>query len=119
MNYHISKDIVKIIIQHAGKREIILLQDLCPELLIHVIVNNLEEMFILADLFEHIKVPKSNKLCILSNAGGPGVLASDSCEETGLEIVELPNKILKALNEVLPSTWSENSCVCSLTINLR
>ena len=44
MDYYISKGILNIIIQCAGKREIILLQNLCPELLKHIIVYNLDEI---------------------------------------------------------------------------
>ena len=42
MGYPIQIDLLKIIIQYAGKREIILLQDLCPELLKYVIVYDLD-----------------------------------------------------------------------------
>ena len=44
MCYPIPIDLLKIIIQYAGKREIILLPDLCPELLKYVIINNLDEI---------------------------------------------------------------------------
>ncbi|MBN1924151.1 MAG: CoA-binding protein [Nanoarchaeota archaeon] len=72
-------------------------------------VDNIEEMFFLADLLRKIKKPNSNKVCVLTNAGGPGVLASDSCEEKGLELTGLPKPVEKKLESVLPSNWSKSN----------
>ena len=72
-------------------------------------VNTLEEMFKLAEIFEQYGKIKDKKVCILTNAGGPGVLASDACEQFGLTVPVLPMKIKKELNKVLPISWSHNN----------
>ncbi len=72
-------------------------------------VNNLKEMFKLAEVYEKYGRLKGNKVCILSNAGGPGVLASDACENFGMKIPLLPEKVKKKLNKFLPNNWSHNN----------
>jgi len=52
-----------------------------------------------------------NRLAILTNAGGPGVLAADAASRCGLELVTLSAATLDALNAVLPSVWSHNNPV--------
>lgn len=72
-------------------------------------VNNIKEMFTLAKLLKKMDKPKSDKVCVLTNAGGPGVLASDACEEMGLTIPAIPKRLIKKLDGVLPSNWSKNN----------
>jgi len=51
------------------------------------------------------------RLAILTNAGGPGVLAADAASRSGLELVALSTGTMDALNAVLPSVWSHNNPV--------
>lgn len=53
--------------------------------------------------------PKGKRVCILTNAGGPGVLATDACEDFGLSVPELPERIRKKLDGVLPAAWSHDN----------
>lgn len=48
----------------------------------------------------------SNNIAIVTNAGGPGVLATDAAEFCGLKLAELDQKTVKALKAVLPSAAS-------------
>jgi len=52
-----------------------------------------------------------NRIAIVTNAGGPGVLSADECGRWGLELATLSDETLAALNEVLPSVWSHNNPV--------
>ena len=59
------------------------------------------------ELFDFTKAffqppPKGNRIAIVTNGGGFGVLASDAAEAFGLELPELPNSIKKKLKDVLP-----------------
>lgn len=69
-------------------------------------VDNIKEMFVLANLLRRLKKPESNNVCVVTNAGGPGVLASDACEEMNLQLPSLPNSIKKRLDDILPGNWS-------------
>ena len=51
--------------------------------------ERLEEMFDVAVLLSHQPVPRGARVAILTNAGGPGILAADACEANGLELPPL------------------------------
>jgi acetyltransferase len=55
--------------------------------------------------------PKGPRLCVVTNAGGPGVLATDALVSEGGELAQLSDESMKALNEFLPSAWSHNNPV--------
>ncbi|HEY8429399.1 MAG TPA: acetate--CoA ligase family protein [Sandaracinaceae bacterium] len=52
-----------------------------------------------------------NRIAIVTNAGGPGVLAADACARHGLELAELRAETRAALDAVLPAVWSRNNPV--------
>ena len=66
----------------------------------------------IADLFHLAKVlakqprPRGPRLMILTNAGGPGVLATDSLIASGGELAPLSESSLQSLNSFLPAHWS-------------
>jgi acetyltransferase len=51
--------------------------------------ETVEEMFDLAMAFSHQPIPHGNRVAIITNAGGPGIIIADACEAHGLEVVEL------------------------------
>jgi acetyl coenzyme A synthetase (ADP forming)-like protein len=53
--------------------------------------------------------PKGKRVCILTNAGGPGVLAADACEEFNLVLPNLPEKLKKDLDKKLNIHWSKSN----------
>jgi acetyl coenzyme A synthetase (ADP forming)-like protein len=59
----------------------------------------------------HQPPAKGSRIAIVTNAGGPGVLAADACSRYGLELAELSDATMKALDAVLPSVWSRNNPV--------
>ena len=66
------------------------------------------ELLNVAELFDKVgKIGK--KACIVSNAGGLGVLVSDACEKNGMEISKLPVSTFERLNKVLPFGWSRGN----------
>jgi acetyl coenzyme A synthetase (ADP forming)-like protein len=65
-------------------------------------VDTLEELFDAANLLAHQPVPKGRRVAILTNAGGPGILAADACEANGLEVVALSDETRAKLAEFLP-----------------
>jgi acetyltransferase len=53
----------------------------------------------------------SERLVIITNGGGPGVMAADRAVDHKIELSELSEDTMKALNEVLPSVWSHSNPV--------
>jgi acetyltransferase len=54
-------------------------------------------------------VARGKRLAVITNAGGPGVLAADAADRHGIEIATLSEETLGALNEVLPAVWSHGN----------
>ena len=52
-----------------------------------------------------------SRLAVVTNAGGPGVMAADHCTEAGLKLAELSEETLNTLNAALPKSWSHNNPV--------
>ncbi|PIX42639.1 hypothetical protein COZ55_01905 [archaeon CG_4_8_14_3_um_filter_38_5] len=73
--------------------------------------DNISEMFSLAHLLMVNKKSEGNNVCIVTNAGGGGVLATDACETNGLNIPAIPLIVRKELNKFLPDSWSRNNPV--------
>jgi acetyl coenzyme A synthetase (ADP forming)-like protein len=68
--------------------------------------ETLEELFDVAALLAHQPLPAGNRVAILTNAGGPGILAADACEALGLTLPALSPATLAALQGFLPAAAS-------------
>ncbi len=55
--------------------------------------------------------PSGNRLAIVTNGGGPGVMAADHAIDLGLEMATLSDSTMEQLNQVLPPTWSHGNPV--------
>jgi acetyl coenzyme A synthetase (ADP forming)-like protein len=66
-------------------------------------VNNIEEMFGVAQVLAHQPTPRGNRVAIITNAGGPGILAADACDSCGLAVDPLPEQTQSRLREFLPA----------------
>jgi acetate---CoA ligase (ADP-forming) len=64
--------------------------------------GTLEEFFDVATLVAHQPVPRGRRVAILTNAGGPGILAADACEAQNLAIAPLDPSTRERLAEGLP-----------------
>jgi acetate---CoA ligase (ADP-forming) len=65
--------------------------------------DTLEELFDVAALLAHQPVPHGRRVAILTNAGGPGILAADACEANGLELPALSEATRAELRSFLPT----------------
>src|SRR5262249_34600651 len=74
-------------------------------------VNNIADLFYMSEVLAKQPSPKGNRLTIVTNAGGPGVLATDALITGGGELSELTPETMEAYNQVLPATWSHNNPV--------
>jgi acetyltransferase len=64
------------------------------------------QLFELARVFEAGRIPSGNRLLIVTNAGGPGIIAADQAERLGLTLPLLNNAALDRLREKLPHNAS-------------
>jgi acetyl coenzyme A synthetase (ADP forming)-like protein len=64
-------------------------------------VSNLNEMFNTAKGFENYPIPKGNKIAVITNAGGPGILAVDNLELEKLVLTEFEESTKDKLREIV------------------
>ncbi|QGY39978.1 CoA-binding protein [Pseudodesulfovibrio cashew] len=65
-------------------------------------VHDLEALFALARSFSSQPLPEGPNLTVVTNSGGPGILAADACEAAGLNLARPSQKTLDILSEALP-----------------
>lgn len=69
-------------------------------------VYSIIELFSAARVLANNYVVQSNRLAIITNAGGPGVMSTDRAEDVGITMAQLSPDSIEALNTVLPVHWS-------------
>lgn len=69
-------------------------------------VQNISDLFYMAEVLSKQPRPRGPRLTILTNAGGPGVLATDALIANGGMLAPLSSDAETALNEFLPPHWS-------------
>src|SRR5664280_1703209 len=73
--------------------------------------DTLGEFFDVATLLANQPRPKGNRVAILTNGGGPGILCADACEADGLVVPQVPDDIKAKLAEFLPADAGLNNPV--------
>ncbi len=66
-------------------------------------VDSVEELFDYALAFSELEIPKGNRVVILTNAGGPGIIAVDSAIRNNLNVIETSDETKEKLKTILPS----------------
>lgn len=72
-------------------------------------VSRIADVFYTAEILAKQPRPKGPRLTILTNAGGPGVLATDALITEGGQLAQISDETMAALNKILPSHWSHNN----------
>ncbi|MCL4852758.1 MAG: bifunctional acetate--CoA ligase family protein/GNAT family N-acetyltransferase [Bryobacteraceae bacterium] len=72
-------------------------------------VNNIADLFYMAEVLAKQPRPKGPRLTILTNAGGPAVLATDALITSDGELGDLNTDTIEELNKFLPPTWSKGN----------
>ncbi len=66
--------------------------------------ESIQELFEIAEIFKIKKIPKGNRLLVITNAGGPGIIAADTADKEGLKLDPMSEESISALVDKLPST---------------
>ncbi|MCS7224726.1 MAG: acetate--CoA ligase [Armatimonadetes bacterium] len=72
-------------------------------------VDTVEDLFEYAIAFANQPLPQGNRVTIITNAGGPGIMATDACVRYGLELAPLSEKTRQTLRNSLPPHASINN----------
>ncbi|MFX1559485.1 MAG: acetate--CoA ligase alpha subunit, partial [Promethearchaeota archaeon] len=68
--------------------------------------SNMASLFDVASVYDDMHLPSGNRIAIVTNAGGPGIITTDACEVSGLEIAQLSSETIGFLKENLPPAAS-------------
>jgi acetyltransferase len=69
-------------------------------------VDTIAELFDFASLYTNQPLPRGSRVAIITNAGGPGIMATDAAVRNGLKLAELTEATKQKLRQSLPSTAS-------------
>ncbi|MGB8647133.1 MAG: bifunctional acetate--CoA ligase family protein/GNAT family N-acetyltransferase [Anaerolineae bacterium] len=72
-------------------------------------VNDISDLFHMAEVLAKQPRPRGPRLTIVTNAGGPGVLATDALITGGGELSDITEETMNHLNQFLPAVWSHNN----------
>ena len=72
-------------------------------------VDKISELFMVSDILSKQPRPRGPRLSIVTNAGGPGVIATDALIGGGGRLSAISPETMEALNTVLPPVWSHNN----------
>ncbi|MBN1423976.1 acetate--CoA ligase [Candidatus Fermentibacteria bacterium] len=64
--------------------------------------RSVSELFAYSTALAYQPLPKGRRVAIITNAGGPGIMATDACEKGGLQLATLSQETVDYLYEVLP-----------------
>lgn len=73
--------------------------------------DSVSQLFDYAQIFSKNDLTEVKNVTVVTNAGGPGVLTTDEIVDSGLEMAELEEKTVKALEEILPGAASTSNPV--------
>jgi len=74
-------------------------------------IREYDQLFVASEALASGRMPKGSRLAIVTNGGGPGVLAADAVADKGVTLAQLSDAGRAALDSVLPATWSHGNPV--------
>ncbi|EUD66510.1 acetyl CoA synthetase [Plasmodium inui San Antonio 1] len=72
-----------------------------------LVVDNFEELFNMCKILNLSSYPETNEVCVVTNAGGPGVLLVDNIMKNDGKLSDLNADLKKKLDAFLPPSWSK------------
>jgi acetyl coenzyme A synthetase (ADP forming)-like protein len=73
--------------------------------------DSIEHLFDVATAFAYQPLPKGDRIAVVTNAGGPGIMMTDALELAGLTIARFDDKTKEALRNILPAAGSAHNPV--------
>nr|HAT8714854.1 GNAT family N-acetyltransferase [Legionella jordanis] len=72
-------------------------------------VNSVKELFTAAEVFSASRPTQGNRLFIVTNGGGAGVMAADRASDLNIQLPVPAHELLSTLNQELPQQWSHHN----------
>ena len=80
-------------------------------------VDTLEELFDALLVFSTQPIPGGNRLAILSNGGGSGIIAADECEKYNIELPDLTKEMIEKIKPMMPTFASSRNPIDSAAVS--
>ena len=74
-----------------------------------VTVRNVAQLVDMGACLTYLPLPKGRRVAVVTNGGGPGVLAADEAALNGLQLAAIPPEVIAAIDELLPPFWSRRN----------
>ncbi|MDD5147919.1 MAG: acetate--CoA ligase family protein [Candidatus ainarchaeum sp.] len=74
-------------------------------------VEEIQDLLGCSEAFSKQPIPKGDKILVITNAGGPGVMTTDAIIKSGCRLASLSGETISRLNRALPKNWSHNNPV--------
>jgi acetyltransferase len=71
--------------------------------------RNIGQLFAAAQALSANVRPRGERLAVITNGGGPGVMAADRAGDLGIPLAQLSGAAIEALRQVLPPNWSQSN----------
>lgn len=71
--------------------------------------RNVGQMVELGACLTYLPLPKGRRVAVVTNGGGPGVLAADEIALNGLRLADIPAEVIAAIDKLLPPFWSRRN----------
>jgi acyl-CoA synthetase (NDP forming) len=71
--------------------------------------RNVAQMVDMGACLTYLPLPKGRRVAVVTNGGGPGVLTADEASLNGLQLAEIPQDVISAIDELLPPFWSRRN----------
>lgn len=68
--------------------------------------DSIEQLFDISTAFAYQPLPEGNRVAVVTNAGGPGIMMTDALEMAGLSMAQLDKKTTEELKKILPTAGS-------------
>ncbi len=84
-----------------------------------VMVEDIYQGMELASAFVHQPLPQGRRVVLVSEGGGWGVMGADACAEVGLDVVQIPEEVLREMDAFMPGWWSRGNPIDLVASNDR
>lgn len=74
-----------------------------------IVVEDIYKAMELASAFVHQPLPRGRRVVIVSEGGGWAVMGADACIDAGLDVIDLPDDVMRQLDSFLPGWWSRGN----------
>jgi acyl-CoA synthetase (NDP forming) len=74
-----------------------------------VTCRNVPDMVDMGTCLTYLPLPRGRRVAVVTNGGGPGVMAADEAALSGLQLADVPAELIAAIDRLLPPFWSRRN----------